>query len=190
MPDAFNDSTKLVPSPNKLAFNFQSSKLRKNQPPHKTSSDTTTPPINVSSSKETVKFESPPFDLKMNFQNLPVIQLSKHKFHTSMVYHTASDSTVSNGLAEATSMTSTYSPVPIPALQQSESLSDGATLILSPSSKAVSGNYGTAISSPISHAILRKNMGTRIFYRPESVALAGVGGTAHAQSDLILDYVE
>lgn len=66
----------------------------------------------------------------------------------------------------------------------------GATLLLQPSAKAVSGNGGTSISAPVSRAILRKNSGTRVIFRPESVAIAGVGGTAHAQADLILDYYE
>lgn len=68
--------------------------------------------------------------------------------------------------------------------------SKGATLLLQPSAKAVSGNGGTSISAPVSRAILRKNSGTRVIFRPESVAITGVGGTAHAQSDLILDYYE
>lgn len=68
--------------------------------------------------------------------------------------------------------------------------SKGATLLLQPSAKAVSGNGGTSISAPVSRAILRKNSGTRVIFRPESVAIAGVGGTAHAQADLILDYYE
>lgn len=66
----------------------------------------------------------------------------------------------------------------------------GATLLLQPSAKAISGNGGTSISAPVSRAILRKNSGTRVIFRPESVAIAGVGGTAHAQADLILDYYE
>lgn len=66
----------------------------------------------------------------------------------------------------------------------------GATLLLQPSAKAISGNGGTSVSAPVSRAVLRKNSGTRVIFRPESVAIAGAGGTAHAQADLILDYVE
>lgn len=66
----------------------------------------------------------------------------------------------------------------------------GATLLLQPAAKAISGNGGTSISAPVSRAILRKNSGTRVIFRPDSVAIAGAGGTAHAQADLILDYVE
>lgn len=66
----------------------------------------------------------------------------------------------------------------------------GATLLLQPSAKAISGNSGTSVSAPVSRAVLRKNSGTRVIFRPESVAIAGAGGTAHAQADLILDYVE
>lgn len=66
----------------------------------------------------------------------------------------------------------------------------GATLLLQPSAKAISGNFGQSISAPVSRAVLRKNSGTRVIFRPDSVAIAGAGGTAHAQADLILDYVE
>lgn len=71
-----------------------------------------------------------------------------------------------------------------------ENKNGGATLLLQPAAKAISGNGGTSISAPISRAILRKNSGTRVIFRPDSVAIAGAGGTAHAQADLILDYVE
>lgn len=66
----------------------------------------------------------------------------------------------------------------------------GTTLLLEPSARAISGNGGTSISAPVSRAILRRNSGTRVIFRPESVAIAGAGGTAHAQAELILDYVE
>lgn len=66
----------------------------------------------------------------------------------------------------------------------------GATLLLQPSARAISGNGGTSVSAPVSRAVLRKNSGTRVIFRPDSVAIAGAGGTAHAQADLILDYVE
>ncbi|KFB45826.1 AGAP006502-PA-like protein [Anopheles sinensis] len=64
-----------------------------------------------------------------------------------------------------------------------------ASLILEPSSKAISGNGGTAISTPVSHAILKHGSSTKILFRPESVAIVGANGRAHAQADLIVDYV-
>ncbi|XP_053686856.1 uncharacterized protein LOC128736400 [Sabethes cyaneus] len=67
---------------------------------------------------------------------------------------------------------------------------DEASLILEPSSKAVSGNGGTAISTPVSHAILKHGSSTRILFRPQSVAIVGANGRAHAQADLIVDYVK
>lgn len=167
---------------------------------YKKTVEMTTQRPNVSPTNKPEKLESLPYELKTNFQLFHAIQLSKDKFHIRQVYPIEMDLNkrlspspiVSNGdgFATATSITSADRPVFIPALQQSESSLGGATLILEPSSKAVAGNGGTAISSPVSRAILRKNMGTRVLYRPESVAIAGVGGTAHAQSDLILDYVE
>lgn len=63
------------------------------------------------------------------------------------------------------------------------------TLILEPSSKAVSGNQGTSISAPLSHALLRRGVPVRVLFKPESVAISGVGGTSHAQADLILDFI-
>lgn len=63
------------------------------------------------------------------------------------------------------------------------------TLILEPSSKAVSGNQGTSISAPLSHALLRRGVPIRVLFKPESVAISGVGGTSHAQADLILDFI-
>ncbi|XP_055842456.1 uncharacterized protein LOC129909395 [Episyrphus balteatus] len=65
-----------------------------------------------------------------------------------------------------------------------------ASLILQPSSKAIVGNGGTAISAPISRAVLKKGVPTNVFFNPESVAIAGAGGRAHAQADLILDIIE
>lgn len=64
-----------------------------------------------------------------------------------------------------------------------------STLILTLISKAVAGNGGTAISAPVSRAIIKSGTRTTIIFHPQSVAVAGVGGIAHAHSDLILDYV-
>ncbi|XP_017864392.1 PREDICTED: uncharacterized protein LOC108614677 isoform X2 [Drosophila arizonae] len=62
-----------------------------------------------------------------------------------------------------------------------------AALILEPHSKAVVGNGGTAISTPISRALLKKGVPTNVYFNPESVAIAGVGGKAHAAADLEID---
>lgn len=65
-----------------------------------------------------------------------------------------------------------------------------STLILEPISKAISGNDGTSISSPISRAILRKDSSVKVLFRPQSVAITGANGIAHAQADLLLDFIE
>lgn len=67
---------------------------------------------------------------------------------------------------------------------------DEATLILEPISKAISGNDGTSISTPISRAILRKGTAVKVLFRPQSVAISGAYGVSHAQADLILDFIE
>lgn len=64
------------------------------------------------------------------------------------------------------------------------------TLILEPNSRALSGNRGTSISSPLSRAILRPGTSVKVLYRPQSVAITGANGIAHAQSDLLLDFIE
>ncbi|XP_061391201.1 uncharacterized protein LOC133326588 [Musca vetustissima] len=64
-----------------------------------------------------------------------------------------------------------------------------ASLILEPHSKAIVGNGGTAISAPISRAVLKRGVPTNVYFNPESVAIAGVGGKAHAQADLELDLI-
>lgn len=203
MPRTYYDSTNFFPSQNKLAYNLPS--FWKTQSMHKSTVEMTTQRPNTSPANnigpnidKPEKFQTFPSKLDTNIRIFHAIQLSKDKFDIRQVYpiETNLNQRLSpnvlngEGFATATSVTSADTPVSIPALQQSEWSLGGATLILEPSSKAVSGNGGTAISSPVSRAILRKNMGTRVIYRPESVAVAGVGGTAHAQSDLILDYVE
>lgn len=67
---------------------------------------------------------------------------------------------------------------------------DEATLILEPNSRAISGNDGTSISTPISRAILRKGTAVKVLFRPQSVAITGANGVAHAQADLFLDFIE
>ncbi|XP_068148912.1 uncharacterized protein, partial [Drosophila tropicalis] len=76
-----------------------------------------------------------------------------------------------------------YQPLQAKAIQGHKQ----AALILEPHSKAVVGNGGTAISTPISKALLKKGVPTNVYFNPESVAIAGVGGKAHATADLELD---
>ncbi|EDW69597.2 uncharacterized protein Dvir_GJ13339 [Drosophila virilis] len=78
-----------------------------------------------------------------------------------------------------------YSPIRAQAIQGRKQ----AALILEPHSKAVVGNGGTAISTPISKALLKKGVPTNVYFNPESVAIAGVGGKAHAAADLELDFL-
>lgn len=198
MPRTYYDSRNFFPSKDQVTYNLPLLKLLQNQFVHKTTVEMTTRRPNLSPSyiDKPEKLQSLPSEFKSNIKFLHAIQVSKDKFVIKQIYPIETNQRLSpnvsngDGFATATSVTSADNPVSIPALQQSEWSLGGATLILEPSSKAVSGNGGTAISSPVSRAILRKNMGTRVLYRPESVAVAGVGGTAHAQSELILDYVE
>lgn len=197
MPRTYYNSSPFFPSPNQVPPKLPTKNPSRDQSLHKMTVEMTTKrPMNSPPppSNKPEKLQSLPPQFATNFRIFDAIQLTKDKFHIRQVYPIDNQQLTSgsqrDGFATATSVTSADTPVSIPALQQSDSTVGGATLILEPSSKAVVGNGGTAISSPISRAILRKNMGTRVLYRPESVAIAGVGGTAHAQSDLILDYVE
>ncbi|KAF5273642.1 hypothetical protein FQR65_LT04642 [Abscondita terminalis] len=65
-----------------------------------------------------------------------------------------------------------------------------ATMILKPVAKAVAGQEGTAIATPLSTALVRQGTNVDILYEPEAVAIAGPGGIAHAQSDLEIFYEE
>lgn len=67
---------------------------------------------------------------------------------------------------------------------------DEATLILEPNSKAISGNDGVSISNPLSRAILRRGTAVKVLFRPQSVAITGANGVAHAQADLLLDFID
>lgn len=95
---------------------------------------------------------------------------------------------------ESVGMSSADQPIPDysgffpPAIFKSQE--NESTLILEPNSKAVSGNSGTSISSPLSRAILRIGVPVKVLYRPQSVAITGANGVAHAQSDLLLDFID
>lgn len=70
-------------------------------------------------------------------------------------------------------------------------LANGESVVLvQPSARAVVGEGGTSIANPISRVLVRKNVPTTIIYRPQSVAISGPGGTSHAQSELVVDYID
>lgn len=71
-----------------------------------------------------------------------------------------------------------------------EGKGEEATLILEPDSKSISGNGGTSISAPVSRAILRKGTSVKVLFKPQSVAITGANGIAHASADLLLDFIE
>lgn len=97
---------------------------------------------------------------------------------------------------ERTTTTTTEAPVMVEATNELDAnivLPNGENVILlQPSARAVSGKDGTSIANPISRVLLKKNRqhATTILYRPQAVAISGPGGTAHAQSDLIIDYLD
>lgn len=63
-------------------------------------------------------------------------------------------------------------------------------LIFRPEAHSTAESMGTAVSNPISRAIVKKGSNFEIIFDPKAVAVAGPGGTAHAESDLIIDYYE
>ncbi|KAK9709392.1 protein of unknown function (DUF4774) [Popillia japonica] len=67
-------------------------------------------------------------------------------------------------------------------------VSDTITLILKPAAKAVAGQEGKAIANPLARAVLRQGTNVDILFEPDAVAIAGPGGTAHAESDLEIHY--
>lgn len=70
-------------------------------------------------------------------------------------------------------------------------LDNGENVILvQPSARAVGGEGSTAIANPVSRVLVRKNVPTTILYRPQAVAISGPGGRSHAQSELIVDYID
>lgn len=65
-----------------------------------------------------------------------------------------------------------------------------STLILKPVARAIAGPEGKAMATPLSRAVLRRNSNVDILFEPDSVAIAGPGGIAHAESDLEITYVD
>lgn len=59
-----------------------------------------------------------------------------------------------------------------------------STLVFQPVAVAKAGLNGKAISTPISRAVLRKGVNADIIFEPETIAIAGPGGIAHAESVL------
>ncbi|CRK95817.1 CLUMA_CG009269, isoform A [Clunio marinus] len=98
--------------------------------------------------------------------------------------------------AEAMGMTSADLPIPDYSAYFSRSIftqpgnGEEATLILEPKAKAISGNDGTSISSPLSRALLRRGTSVKVLFQPQSVAITGANGIAHAQADLLLDFID
>lgn len=66
--------------------------------------------------------------------------------------------------------------------------SETVTLVLKPIARAIAGDKGKAIATPLSKAILRHGINVDILFEPEAVAIAGPGGIAHAESDLEISY--
>lgn len=126
---------------------------------------------------------------KSNIIILNASQQHNNSFDIQQIYPAIKNSKLQQVVASAIGSTTSLDGNEN-TLNGTETVFQGATLIIEPKSKAISGNGGTSISAPVSRAILRRSSGTTIIFRPESVAIAGVGGTAHASADLILDYME
>lgn len=62
------------------------------------------------------------------------------------------------------------------------------TLVLKPVARAIAGQDGRAIATPVSRAVLQGGTNADILFEPEAVAVAGPGGIAHAESDLEISY--
>lgn len=91
----------------------------------------------------------------------------------------------------------TKAPIVVEAIGNSEvdslnipNNTGGNLLILEPTARAVVEGDGTAIASPIARALIRRGSINTILFRPNSVAIAGPGGTAHATADLVIDYID
>lgn len=116
-------------------------------------------------------------------------ELQKQIFEQELELETATVKVESVGMSSVDQPIPDYSGFfPRSVFSQSGN-GDEATLILEPNAKAVSGNDGTSISAPISRAILRKGTAVKVLFRPQSFAITGANGIAHAQADLILDFV-
>lgn len=60
--------------------------------------------------------------------------------------------------------------------------------MLKPVARAIAGQDGRAIATPVSRAVLQEGTNADILFEPEAVAVAGPGGIAHAESDLEISY--
>lgn len=96
----------------------------------------------------------------------------------------------SMGMSSADQPFPDYSPFFPPEFRSNAADEKIATLILEPNSRAISGNDGVSISNPLSRAILRRDTAVKLLYRPQSVAISGANGIAHAQAELLLDFIE
>lgn len=63
-------------------------------------------------------------------------------------------------------------------------------LILKPVARSTTDEKGVSVSNPIGHAIVQKGKEADIVFQPKAEAVAGPGGIAHAQSELLVDYFE
>jgi hypothetical protein len=106
------------------------------------------------------------------------------------VAETATVKVESLGMSSADQPLPDYSPYFPPSVFPLAGNGEESTLILEPDSKAVSGNDGTSISTPLSRALLRRGTSVKLLFRPQSVAISGAGGTSHAQADLIVDFID
>lgn len=64
------------------------------------------------------------------------------------------------------------------------------TVTLEPKATAIVGNKGTALAIPVSQAFLKDGVPTQIYFKPESVAISGVGGKSHAGAEFTLNIVK
>lgn len=121
---------------------------------------------------------------------LQKLQLQKQIFEQELELETATVKVESVGMSSADQPIPDYSSFFPRSVFSQAGNGDEATLILEPNAKAISGNDGTSISAPISRAILRKGTAVKVLFRPQSFAITGANGVAHAQADLILDFID
>lgn len=135
---------------------------------------------------------------KENAQKLPATRVNKTARSQKLKLQRQVEEELETATVKVESMGMTAADQPIPdysaffprSVFTQPGSGDEATLILEPSSKAISGNDGTSISTPISRAIVRKGTAVKVLFRPQSVAISGANGVSHAQADLILDFIE